>query len=233
MKSIFGLAVFFLYSTAAFSATKIYVTNTPPYVMDGGKSGIAIDIINELFKKAGEPVEIEVSPLVRSFANVLKQPSSCVAPVQRTQEREYDHYWVGPLIVTSSSVFGTGAVESGPKFVFDLEGETIGSLRGSSEAEYLKGLVGLKVEEADDENQNLKKLQGGRFKYWVTDSSVGQYIAQKEKVQVNEFVRFRRTLRALACNLEYPKAKIKKLNEVLSGMYKDKSIDAIFKKWNL
>ena len=96
----FGLSI-----SVAHGVTKVYVYNMPPYVMEEGKTGIAIDILKEMFKLAKEKVVIEFAPLIRSLANVKTEPESCIAPIQRTQEREYNHFWVGPIIVASSSVF--------------------------------------------------------------------------------------------------------------------------------
>lgn len=221
-------------------AYTILTTEAIPYIItqQGPVEGIAIDAVHELFRRSNLEYEIKVQPLARviKFAQQKGATHTCAMPIQRSQEREYFFSWVGPLLISQSAVFSLPNSKAEITVLKDVFQHKIGAIRGSDEAEYLVGF-GAEIEQVPNDSANALKLSKGRMELWAADYITGSYYARLNQVDVKERLVFRTTLRALACNLETDPKVIELLNDNLSSMYADGTMQSIFtknaKKFNL
>jgi polar amino acid transport system substrate-binding protein len=208
-----------------------YTINTfdfPPYVEK--KSGLAIDIVKELFKRAGLKYKIKTMPLKRSIKVAKEEKNTCVVPVQRSQERETKFKWVGPIIITQTGLFSLSEDDIKIDVFKDAFQYPILVARGSADEEYLEGF-GLKTDVAADGYLNILKLKGKRARLLAGDTIITPYYAEKAGVNIKKQITIITTLRSLACNLNIPDETILLLNDTLSVMYSDGKIRKIFAKY--
>lgn len=208
-----------------------YTINTfefPPYVEK--ESGLAIDIVKELFKRAGIEYKIKTMPLKRSVILAERTKNSCAVPIQRSQERETKFKWVGPILISQTALFSLSEDDIKIDVFKDAFQHLIMVARGSADEEYLKGF-GLKVDVANTYFNNIKKLEGKRARLLAGDTIITSYYAKKFGVNIKKQITIITTLRSLAFNLETPDKTVLLLNDTLSVMYKDGTIKKIFDKY--
>ncbi len=233
MKAMTTLAfsVLLLASPLARAEFTILIAAAPPFVSEDGKSGISIDIVKELFKRANLKYNFKTTPLARALDQAASKPNHCVLPVQRSQERETTYKWISPILVTQSALFSLKDAKIDLSVLIDAKEMTIGALRGSDEEEYLNGVGFTKVQIVNDELSNAKKLDKNRVELWATDSILGPYYAKKAGSAVKQQLAFRSTLRALACHISTPDETVDLLTTRLKSMYNDGTVKKIFTQY--
>ncbi len=221
----------FLFSSISSRADlTIYTSELPPYVMNNGESGIAVDILNELFLRSKIKAELLLTPNARAIHQAQISLSSCAFPIQRSQKRESEFSWIGPIFISQSAIFTLENSKVDITVLDDVGQAVIGVLLGSSDITYLKNR-GLQVEEAHNEILNARKLRSKRFKYWASDSLAAPFLAGRTGVSIRKKIIFRKSLRALACNKNLDPKIVKVMNDVLTRMYKDGTIERIRNKY--
>ncbi|MEN9377240.1 MAG: hypothetical protein RL710_2397 [Pseudomonadota bacterium] len=204
-------------------------SENPPFSMvEGGKEkGVAINIVAKLFEKAKLSYKFQNVPLARAMSDAKSTDFTCVFPVQRAQSNEAEYSWVSPIFVANSGLFVHPDSKAKFATLADAKKLKVGALRGSGDAEYLKGF-GFSVEEANSQDQNVKKLQGKQIDVWATDVLSANFFGKQAGGNApKEAYVFRRSLGSLACNTKMPKADIAKLQTALDGMIKDGSLNAL------
>lgn len=222
------ISVLLLRAEMCLAQFTILTTAAPPFVSEDGKSGISIDIVKEMFKRSNIEYQFKTTPLARALDQAAKKKEVCVVPIQRSQERETTYKWISPILVTQSSLFSPKDSKLDLSVLIDAKDMTIGALRGSDEEEYLQGSGFKKVQTANDELNNAKKLEKNRIALWATDSILGPYYAQKAGFTVKQQLVFRSTLRALACHIDTSDETVDKLTSSLKEMYSDGTVKKIF-----
>ncbi|MBK7002507.1 MAG: transporter substrate-binding domain-containing protein [Rhodoferax sp.] len=226
--SILGSLVLGVSAHAEQKAYTLDFAENPPFTMmeNGKEKGAAINIVAKLFGTAKVPYKFQNVPLARGMDDAKTKEYTCVFPVQRAQSNEAEYKWVSPIMVTNSGLFTNQDSKAEFNTLADAKKLKVGALRGSGDAEYLKGF-GFTVEEANTQDQNVKKLLGKQIDIWATDVLSANYFVQqsgsKEKAPKEAYT-FRRSLGSLACNTKMPKADIEKLQATLDGMIKDGSL---------
>jgi len=231
MKTALSILGSLVLGVSAHAEQKVYTLDfaeNPPFTMmeNGKEKGAAINIVAKLFGTAKVPYKFQNVPLARGMDDAKTKEYTCVFPVQRAQSNEAEYKWVSPIMVTNSGFFAHQDFKTEFNTLSDAKKLKVGALRGSGDAEYLKGF-GFTVEEANTQDQNVKKLLGKQIDIWATDVLSANYFMQqsgsKEKAP-KEVYTFRRSLGSLACNTKMPKSDIEKLQATLDGMIKDGSL---------
>jgi len=224
-----SLCCFILLPTATASEYQITTTEMPPYSKN--YSGLAIDIVKELFKRADMTMSLKIMPLKRAIKTTreIKANNSCVFPIQRTQEREADFKWVGPIIISQSALF---SLENHLEIAVlnDALQYNILVTRGSAEEEYWQRLSA-NTESSNNDKLNILKLSRHRAKLWASDVMTAFYYAKKNNIKIKNNLMYMTSLKALACNIETPDSTISKLNTILEAMYHDGTIQVIFNNY--
>jgi len=89
----------------------IYTEHFPPYNYrhNGEIDGVNIRLVKRLCIKAGIICQFEIYPWLRAFDNALQDPRSGLVSTSRTQKRENQFKWVGPLFFADSYLYRLGA----------------------------------------------------------------------------------------------------------------------------
>jgi polar amino acid transport system substrate-binding protein len=223
--------VFFLYlffpGIAFGNETTVLLSELPPYVEND--SGLAIDIIQALFKRAKLEYKTEKAPLKRAIYWVKRNKNFC-APIQRSQERETKFKWVGPIIIMQTALFSREDDSLKIDVLKDAFKYKIMVARGSADAEYLHGF-GAKIEIANNDRLNSNKLKRKRLRLWAADIIIAPYYAKKINLKIKKQLTINTTLVPLAFNINTPDHIIEKLNNTLNIMYKDGTVRKLYNRF--
>jgi polar amino acid transport system substrate-binding protein len=232
--SILGSLLLCLPSHAQQSGYTLSYADNPPFsVFENGKAkGVAIDVVAKLFEKAKVGYKFQNVPLARGMEESKTSSTTCVFPVQRAQSNEAEYQWVSPIFVSKSALFVTQDSKVNLTTLSDAKKLSVGVLRGSGDADYLRGF-GFAVQEVNSQDQNVKKLLGKQIDAWATDTLSADYFVQQagEKQKAPKYaLTFRKSLGSLACNTKVPKADIEKLQVALDNMIKDGTLEKLTSK---
>lgn len=188
--------------------------NFPPYNMAiNGKNfaqednidGIAVDIVREMFKRAGIKYSLTLRfPWDRIYKLALEKPGYGVFVTARLAEREDKFKWVGPigpddwvLLAKGDSPITLGSLDEAKKY-------RIGAYKGDAIAEFL-GKNGFEADLALRDQENAQKLVKGQIDLWASGDPAGRYLAKQEGVTgLKTVLRFNSDQLYLALNRETP-----------------------------
>lgn len=201
---------------------KLNFTDNPPFSMMNGDtaSGVAVKVVEEAFEKAHLNYAFQLEPLARAMYDAKTKEYNCAFPVQRSQRNEADYKWVSPIYIASSGLYANPDSNIRVTTLADAKPLRLGALRGSGDAEYLKGF-GYYVDEANSQDQNIKKLQSKKIDLWATDVLSASYFGKQVGANAPKLVFvFRKSLGSLACNTKTPDDDIEALQAVFDAMIK-------------
>lgn len=208
--------------------------DAPPYnyTTDGGATivGSATEAIHVLFKRAKVNYRIAMYPWVRAIKMAETEKDTCVYSTTRTEEREKQFAWVGPIAPDNWMLFARADSPIQLHTLDDARQYTVGGYRGDSVTLYLQGKKFI-IDESLNDDQNAKKLDSGRIDLWATGILTGPFVANKMKTKIKPVITIKKAELYLACNLGVPPATIARLNTTLQAMVKDGTMEKINKKY--
>ncbi|TCD19431.1 ABC transporter substrate-binding protein [Pseudomonas sp. IC_126] len=211
--------------------------NFPPYNMavdgknfarDENIRGIAVDIIREMFQRAGIDYTLTLRfPWERIYKMALETPGYGVFVTARLPEREGLFKWVGPigpddwvLLARGDSTIEVDSLEQARQY-------RIGAYKGDAIAEHLVA-QGLQPTLALRDQINVEKLQSGAIDLWATGDPAGRFLAKQQGVSgLKRVLRFDSAELFLALNRQVSDETVEKLQAALDQMRADGTINTI------
>ncbi|WP_454913031.1 substrate-binding periplasmic protein [Stutzerimonas chloritidismutans] len=211
--------------------------NFPPYNMaDDGKNfardehitGIAADIVREMFKRAGIDYTLTLRfPWERIYGMALEQPNYGVFVTARLPEREELFKWVGPIGPDDWVLLARGDSPINLTSLDQARQYNIGAYKGDAIAEHLDG-QGLQPQLALRDQENVKKLIDGKIDLWATGDPAGRYLARQDGVTgLKRVLRFDSAELYLALNKQVADETVQKLQKALDQMRSEGVIDEV------
>ena len=215
--------------------------NFPPYNMAiNGKNfaqednidGIAVDIIREMFKRAGIPYNLTLRfPWDRIYKLALEKPDYGVFVTARLPERENLFKWVGPIGPDDWVLLGKSDSSISLNSLDDARQYKVGAYKGDAIAEHLVE-KGLEPITALRDQENAKKLMAGQIDLWATGDPAGRYLAKQEGISgLKTILRFDSAELYLALNREVPDEVVHKLQAELDKMRQEGFVDDILNNY--
>lgn len=78
---------------------RLYTEESRPlsYMEQGELTGMAVDVVELLIQRTGEPATVQMVPWTRGYQRVQHEPHSALFSTVRTAKREALFQWVGPI----------------------------------------------------------------------------------------------------------------------------------------
>ncbi|WP_275546811.1 MULTISPECIES: substrate-binding periplasmic protein [unclassified Pseudomonas] len=202
--------------------------NFPPYNMAiNGKNfaqednidGIAVDIVQEMFKRAGVRYNLTLRfPWDRIYKLALEKPGYGVFVTARLPEREETFKWVGPIGPDDWVMLAQGDSPVTLTGLDDAKRYRIGAYKGDAISEYLSE-KGVEHSTSLRDQENARKLATGQIDLWATGDPAGRYLAKQEGISgLKTVLRFNSAELYLALNKETPDEIVARLQAVLDRM---------------
>lgn len=225
------VAIPVVHSAHALNITTEY--NPPFNYHDGHRvSGISTEILLEMGKRAGVPIQVQLLPWARAYQSALSLPNTCVYSTVRLPEREALFKWIGPLSTNKWALFARSDFDRTISTLDDAREYRIGGVTMDAKAGYLKSLGFTHIDLVDDDNLNRAKLLAGRIDLWISGlyktnesaSPVGRK-AIKPVFIVREVEYF------LACHPKTSDEPLKALTQALHLLQKEGFVKAVLERY--
>ena len=165
------LLLSFLLAGRALGAPAVLVTaNYPPYSYDesGEVKGLGVELIREAFRRMHHDLEIVVVPFPRALEMVKAGEADGIFPFAIREDRKALVEYSSESLLADPAAL---VVRAGSTITFDgdlskLSGYTIGRQRGADYGPAFQRAVAayhLNVEDAIDQENNMRRLLAGRF----------------------------------------------------------------------
>ncbi|MCJ8168390.1 substrate-binding periplasmic protein [Atopomonas sediminilitoris] len=202
--------------------------NDKNFARDDAIDGISADIVREMFRRAQINYVLTLRfPWDRIYRLTLDKPGYGLFSTTRTEEREGQFKWVGPLGQTSWVLMKSA---DSPIEVTSLEEAAklrIGAYKNDAVSQYLES-QNVPVINALRDQENVKKLAKGQIDLWAATDPVGRYLAKQEGVSgLRTVLTFKQAEVYLAMNRDTPDEVVQRLQKALDEMRADGYVDDI------
>lgn len=207
-------------------------TNGKNYAREENLNGIAVEIVREMFKRAGVNYSMTLRfPWARIYKLAKENPNYGVFVTARLPERDKLFKWVGPIGPDDWVMLARGDSKITLNSLEDAKRYRVGAYQGDAIAEHL-AKEGLEVQAAFRDQDNARKLEDGKLDLWATGDPAGRYLAKQEGVTgLKTILRFDNAELFLALNPEVPDEVLHKLQSALDRMRSEGFIDEVFKRY--
>ncbi len=211
-------------------ALTLVTENYPPnnFSTDDGKTitGQATDVLREAIARAGMSATIALHPWRNAYKIAQETPDTCVYTTVRTEEREKQFKWVGPLVSAHWTLYALADSPIKANSLNELKRYVIGGYQRDAKSIHMQSL-GFTVDDANTEQQSLKKLMSGRVDLWVSSTNSAPWNARALGIKLKPVYTLKEVFGYAACNLAVPDADIKRLNDALQRMRADGTHDRL------
>ncbi|MBW8191571.1 transporter substrate-binding domain-containing protein [Neiella marina] len=218
-----------LMQSQAHALINLLVYDYPPLVethQDTEPTGQVVDLIKPLFKRAEVPYQFVKQPLRRALHQTSQQRDYCAFPVARTQQREANFKWIGPIAITRHSFYSTSDNPIQLVTLNDAKELTIGVFAGSGVSKYLKDNR-FKIYETSSIQQGMQMLKHRRIDLWVTEAQATKELANYGMTNLNSNLSFYTSISFMACNRDLPEKIHRALTTELSHMHRSGETQAL------
>ncbi len=169
-------AVFLSAQTASAENLSVAATEWPPfYGSELPDNGFMTEIVIEAFNRAGHTSDVAFLPWKRAFEGTRDGKYDALFTMWYREEREEFFLFSDPLPSNELVLLVRAGEDSTFEGYDKLKGKTIGVVRGYAAPPGFEEAK-LKVSEARDDEENLRKLLRGRIDMALTDRIVAQHI---------------------------------------------------------
>lgn len=224
---------------SAFSQSIVAFDEENAPFMYGGNltaAGVYPAIIKEAFARMKEPLTMQAVPWKRALAGI-DSGENAVAGIYMNSDRLKKYDYSNAFFEERMAFFVVKGLSLNYKSVSDLAGRTIGVHKGWSYGDDFDKAVAagtIKIEEADSDESNIKKLAAGRMDILICNEESGDGLIRKLGLSgaIIKLPTYFSTMKLyLAFNKKNNKLELlKKFNATIDAMTKDGTIKALAEK---
>jgi polar amino acid transport system substrate-binding protein len=232
----FATSAFLSLSLAAPSAHALTLVTeeNPPfnYTEKGKVVGLSTEIVAELGKRSGIPLQIQSMPWEKGYIAVQRDKETCIYSTARLENRERLFSWIGPIATNQWVLIGKSDF-AGIKIVEDARKYRVGVVAKDAKIEFLmsKGVTDLREVSEDSLNPPrlvLNRDDPNRIDLWATSAYGARRTAERAKVKdIKVVLRLQAVPLYLACGRNTSPQTVKALSQALERATKDGTLKRI------
>lgn len=235
-----SLLVMLLAGHAAYGVgLRLLTEESPPnnYLRDGKLTGLAVEVVQEIMRRNGTEIPIEVMPWARAYrlATTREAGSIGLFMTARTPEREGLFHWVGPLQVSTTGFYARADSELRITSLDDARaGPSILLPRDWFSYQLLIKQGFTNLEPVNTPEQMIRMAIKRRAKVIVAADTALPLLAAQAGAREQDFkllYPFVKTQGYIAFSLATPVELVARWQRTLDEMKRDSSFARIYKTW--
>jgi len=185
------ILIFLLSFSTLFSQELRIITNEEPptnYKENTEIVGITVDVVKELIKVQNLDTKIEFMTWARAYNIGKTNKNIALFTAGKTYQRiEEGFKFLGPIITKNAVLYKRANNDIEINSLLDISKNKlkIGAMRGDWRADFFRK-KGFDVQEVSNHEQNIRKLNMGRFDLWAISEIEAQFIAQKADIKMSQ-----------------------------------------------
>jgi polar amino acid transport system substrate-binding protein len=234
-----GLAVALLLAgwSAGGAELQLLTEEYPPlsFTKDGKVGGLSVEIVDEIQRRVGSKVAIQVLPWARAYRMAQEQPDVALFGTTRTAERDKLFQWVGPIVAGRTSLYAKRGTGLRLNSLAELgAGDAVIVPREDYKHQLLKAAGVTNLQTVNTHEQMVRMVLYGRGTLMAANSltlptllaNVGASPQDLELVYT-----FHQAEAYVAFSLGTPPEVVREWQAALNAMKRDKTFARIYAKW--
>ena len=233
MRALLSLVAFGLAAPAAQALTLVTEENPPfNYIEQGKVVGLSTEIVSELGKRSGVPLQIKSMPWEQAYLAAQRDKETCIYSTARLENRERLFTWIGPIatnqwvLIGKSDFAGLAKVEEARKY-------RVGVVAKDAKIEFLmsKGVTDLREVSEDGlvpPRLMLARDDPNRLDLWATSAYGARRTAARANVKdIKLVLNLHRVPLFLACGRNASAETVRALGQAFEQATKDGTVKRI------
>ena len=226
-----------LAAPAAHALTFVTEENPPfNYTEQGKVVGLSTEIVAELGKRSGIPLQIQSMPWEQGYISVQRDKETCIYSTVRLDNRERLFSWIGPIATNQWVLIGRSDF-AGVKVVEDARKYRVGVVARDAKIEFLmsKGVTDLR--EVSEDGLNPPRLVLGRddpkrIDLWATSAYGARRTAARANVKdIKLVLNLHNVPLYLACGRNTSAETVRALSQAFERATKDGTLKRIAEQY--
>ncbi|MEH6494612.1 MAG: transporter substrate-binding domain-containing protein [Pseudomonas marincola] len=208
------------------------------YSENGNLKGLAVEVIREVNKRAGNrPLNLQLVPYVRAKRVLEAGNSVIIASMARTPDLEDKYIWLYKLF-DAKRFYVTRKGDAKLNHTQAKSVNLIGVLRNSSFEKALKSAGNTNISAVKDERTNLRMLVAGRINAWYTSNILlsgallGESSIGRDQITIGDIVSPNIPVYA-AASRDVPSVLIGRWQDAYASMKRDGTLSKMQQKYSL
>lgn len=229
--SLIGLA---LAGPMAYALTLVTEENPPfNYTEQGKVVGLSTEIVTELGKRSGIPLQIKSMPWEQAYIAAQRDKETCVYSTARLDNRERLFFWIGPIAINQWVLIGKNDFAGTVKKVEDARKYRVGVVAKDAKIEFLmsKGVTDLREVPEDGlvpPRLILARDNPDRLDLWATSAYGARRTAARANVKdIKVILNLERVPLFIACGRNTSPETVRALGQALQQATKDGTVKRI------
>lgn len=182
-------------------------------------TGFSVNLVNEVFKNTTIKYSMHSKPIKRALYDAIAKPNTCIFPIDRTQDRESQFKWVGPVAINRYAFYSAPNKHISINTLKDAQPYRLTAYAGTGIANYLEQRH-FDLFETKSLEQGLQMLLSNRIELWVADTNAAKILTEDFNIKdLKPELVFLTSISFMACNVAVPDKEISDLNKQLKKMY--------------
>lgn len=200
----------------------------------GRPTGLAVEIVQAVLKRLGQPLEIEFLPWARAYREAQGRQPIALFSAARIPERETLFQWVGPIVTFYSSFYARAGAERLKRFDDARQASDVLVVRDWYTAQQLASEGFRNLRPVSDPTQGLRMLLAGRAPLFASERISMQdalAAAGVDPAALEEVYTFASSDGYIAFSPGTPRRVVNAWQRQIDAMKRDGSFQAIYKRW--
>lgn len=232
-----ALAFFPITFTAA-EDLHAYTEEWPPYNYTEGSEikGISTEIFLASCEAVKINCQLHMVPWARAYKTVLDTPNTLIYSIARTQRREKQFVWIGPILPRTSWIYGKAEMAASIHSLKDLAGARIGVTREDASLDELltAGVPRSSITVLNSNTDTMKMLKLGKINVVLNTEMGMAFNLQNTEIPSDEISKLMKMSDGglyFALNLQSDPVLIDKLQSSIDKLKREGKIDAIVRSY--
>lgn len=208
----------------------------PPFnfTAAGRPSGLAVEIVQAVLKRLGQPLAIEFLPWARAYREAQGREPIALFLAARIPEREQLFQWVGPIATFYSSFYARAGAQRLERLDEARQASSVLVVRDWYTAQQLASQGFRNLRPVSDPTQGLRMLLAGRAPLFASERTSMQSAlaaAGVDPAALQEVYTFASSDGYIAFSPGTPRRVVNAWQREIDAMKRDGSFQAIYRRW--
>jgi polar amino acid transport system substrate-binding protein len=233
-----GFLSMFLGAPEAYALTLVTEEDPPfNYTEQGKVMGLSTEIVTELGKRGGIPLQIQSMPWEKAYVAAQRDKETCIYSTARLENRERLFSWIGPIATNQWVLIARSDFAGSVKTVEDARKYRVGVVAKDAKIEFLmsKGVTDLREVSEDGLNPPrlvLNRDNPARIDLWATSAYGARRTAARANVKDLKLVlNLSRIPLYLACGRNTSPQTVQALGQAFERASKDGTLKRITERY--